>query len=391
MRKSKIAKLFDWETYTKAQDALSQKPDDKSIVKKASEQDKALRTFEASITKDIKLGLKVLQEAVKKGEDIQVPYFLHLDYFAKAKEGNGSLLILGTQPAIRKAFVAAGKTAEKVNLSYGMALLDANNILRFVPEKNGMKVKPKPLVNSLKQAPISKSNPGFWSKRKVNNVIIGALEENTTNLTGDSALVEGEVTYTKEGINSEVFDAFKSFVNRDYVNSNGTRNAEYYAQTLKQVDQWLRALQAEFKAKGDKKLKAAYSKMGKVLLAFKKKVQKEMDAGNTQHINEGSSLSSIEQVFERTLKEYKTSEDPYQQSILKGKLERILLELEQKINGDESSTEALALQARLKEAFTALTIANPTGTIDPAVQQNVAQLVQEMEQLLQQYDLAPLA
>ncbi|MGH1336376.1 MAG: hypothetical protein ACRBFS_09635, partial [Aureispira sp.] len=75
MRKSKIAKLFDWEAYAKAQEALDQQPADKSIIKKASEQDKALRAFESSVTKDIKLGLKVLQEAVKKGEDIQVPYF----------------------------------------------------------------------------------------------------------------------------------------------------------------------------------------------------------------------------------------------------------------------------------------------------------------------------
>lgn len=330
-----------------------------------------------------------MQEALKKGEAAQIPYFLHLGYFTKAKEGSGSLLVLGTQPAIKKAFTVAGKTAEKVNLSYGIVQLDANNILRFVPEKNGMKVKPKPLVDGLKKAPISKSNPGFWAKRKVNNVIIAALEENTDSLTGDSNLVEEKVTYTEDGINSETYDAFKSFVNRDYVNSNGTRNAEYYAQTLKQVDQWLAALQVEFKTKKDSALKDAYTKMGKIMLAFKKKVQQEMELGKSQHINEESNLSSIEQVFERTLKEYETSEDPYQQSILKGKLERILLELTQKINGEETPTEALTLQSRLQEAFANLKTSNSDTAVDPVVQQQLTQLVQEMEQLLQQYESAP--
>ena len=296
MRKSKIAKLFEWEAYEQAQATLAQNPDDKAAIKKAAEQDKALRAFESSVTKDIKLGLKVLQEALQKGEEASIPYFMHLDYFEKGKEGSGTLLILGTQPAIRKAFVAAGKTGEKVNLSYGIAQLDANNILRLLPEKNGMKVKPKPVVDSFKQAPISKSNPGFWSKRKVNNVIIGAAES-TEKLTGNSDLLEEEVTYTEKGTNSEVYDQFKSFVNRDYTHSNGTRNAEYYAQTLKQVDQWLSDLQEEFKAKGDQQLKAAYSKMGKMMLAFKKKVQQEMQEGTTQHLHEDSSLNSIEQVF----------------------------------------------------------------------------------------------
>lgn len=387
MRKSKIAKLFEWEAYEKAQATLEQNPDDKAAIKKAAEQDKALKTFEASVTKDIKLGLKVLQEAVKKGEEASIPYFMHLDYFEKGKESSGTLLILGTQPAIRKAFVAAGKTGEKVNLSYGTAQLDANNILRLLPEKNGMKIKPKPVVDSFKQAPISKSNPGFWSKRKVNNVIIGE-EEPTENLTGNSELVEEEVTYTEKGTNSEVYDQFKSFVNRDYTNSNGTRNAEYYAQTLKQVDQWVAQLKEEFKAKGDKQLKVAYSKMGKVMLAFKKKVQQEMQKGNTQHINEDSHLNSIEQVFERTLKEYQVSEDAYQQSILKGKLERILLELEQKINGEDNPTAAQDLHSRLKAALEG---SNPTVQVDPALQQEVTQLVKELEQLLQQHQTAPLA
>lgn len=65
-------------------EALAQSPDQKQTIKKAAEQDKALRAFESSVTKDIKLGLKVLQEAVKKGEPAEVPYYLHLDYFTKA-------------------------------------------------------------------------------------------------------------------------------------------------------------------------------------------------------------------------------------------------------------------------------------------------------------------
>lgn len=389
MRKSKITKLFDWEAYSAAQTALEQKPDDKSAIKKAGEQEKALRTFEANVTKDTKLGLKVLQEVPSTGEPVQVPYFLYLGYFTKAKEGSGSLLILGTHPNLRKAFKEIGKTGEKVNLSFGIVQLDTNNILRFIPEKNGMKVKPKPLVDSLKKAPISKSNPGFWAKRKINNVIIGTLEDSAVDLTGDSNLVDEKVTYKEEGVNSEIYDAFKSFVNRDYVNSNGTRNAEYYAQTLKQVDEWLAALQAEFKTQGDKALKDAYTKMGKIMLAFKKKVQEEMEVGKSQQINEESSLSSIEQVFERTLKEYRSSEDLYQKSILKAKLERILLELEQKINGDETSAEALTLQARLKEAFANLKRSESATTVDPTVQQQVTQLIQEMKELLQQYESAP--
>ncbi len=390
MRKSKIAKLFDWASYQTAQTALTQSPDDKSALKKASEQDKALHAFQSSVTKDIKLGLKYLQEAVKKGEVAEVPYFLQLDYFTQAVEGTGSLLILGTQPAIRKAFVAAGKTPEKVNLSFGLAELDANNILRFIPEKNGMKVKPKPLVDALKQAPIAKSNPGFWSKRKVNNVIIGAAEESADEaLTGDSDLVDEAVTYTEKGKGSEVYDAFKSFVNRDYLNSDGTRNAEYYAQTLQQVDGWIAQLQEEFKAKGDKQLKAAYQKMGKMMLAFKKKVQQEMNTGQTQNINEESNLSRIAQVFDRTIKAYQASEDPYQQSILKGKLERTLLELEQKINGDESQTEALSLQQRFKAALADL----PMGElpIDPAVQEQIDALVTDIAELLAQHQQAPIA
>ncbi|MFK7797120.1 MAG: hypothetical protein AB8E82_06675 [Aureispira sp.] len=391
MRKSKIAKLFDWNAYTQAQDVLAQSPDQKQTIKQAAKQEKALRAFESSVTKDIKLGLKMLQEAVKKGEAAELPYFLHLDYFTKAKEGTGSLLILGTQPAIRKAFVAAGKTPDKVNLSYGTAKLDANNILRFVPETNGMKVKPKPLVDSLKQAPIAKSNPGFWSKRKVNNVIIGA-EEATETLTGDSDLVEEQVTYTENGANSEVYDAFKSFVNRDYVNSNGTRNAEYYAQILQQVDQWVAKLQAEFKAKGDKTLQRAYQQMGKTMLAFKQKVQQEMQAGKKQQINEESNLSSIEQVFMRTVEEHKASGDPYQQSILKGKLERILLELEQKINGDEQATAALALQTRLKAALVDLSTQEtaPNQEVDTEVQQKLVQFAQKIQQLVQQHIATPI-
>lgn len=247
-----------------------------------------------------------------------------------------------------------------------------------------MKVKPKPLVDSLKKAPIAKSNPGFWSKRKVNNVIIG---EETEVLTGNSDLVDEKVTYTEGGTNSEVYDAFKSFVNRDYVNSNGTRNAEYYAQILKQVDQWVAKLQAEFKAKGDRKLQKAYKKMGTMMLAFKKKVQAEMQAGQTQNINEESSLSSIEQVFMRTLAEHKASEDAYQQSVLKGKLERVLLELEQKINGDEQATEALALQARLQKELAGLS-GSDTST-NPEIQQELVQLVQDVQQLLQQEPTAP--
>jgi hypothetical protein len=226
----------------------------------------------------------------------------------------------------------------------------------------------------------------------VNNVIIGA-EQATEALTGDSDLVEEEVTYTERGVNSEVYDAFKSFVNRDYVNSNGTRNAEYYAQTLQQVDQWVAKLQAEFKAKGDRTLQKAYKKMGTMMLAFKKKVQQEMQAGKTQHINEESSLSSIEQVFMRTVEEYKASEDAYQKSVLKGKLERILLELEQQINGDEQATAALALQTRLEGVLAGLRDEDTETNedVDAAVQQEFVQMVQEMQQLAQQYTAAPLS
>jgi hypothetical protein len=376
MRKSKLAKLFDWPTYLNAQTTLSNSPDDQSSLKKAAAQDKALQAFQAHVTKDIKLGLKTLQEAVKKGEEASVPYYLHLDYFAQAEAGSGSLLILGTQPAIRKAFVAAGKTPEKVNLSFGTAQLDANNILRFVPEKNGMKVKPKPLVQALKQAPIAKSNPGFWSKRKINNVIIGA-EEEQADLTGNSDLVDEAVTYTEQGVNSEIYDAFKVFVNRDYLNSNGTRNAEYYAQILAQVDDWTQQLQTEYKTKGDQQLKAAYQQMGKTMLAFKKKVQQEMQEDTAQHINEESSLSSFEQVFERTLDEYQASEDAYQRSVLKGKLERIALELEQKANGDKAAT---ALLEQFRTAITNLSDSSPT--VDAETQAALETLLSDMKTLL---------
>lgn len=45
MRKGKIAKLFEWENYEKAQTTLVQNPDDKAAIKKAAEQDKALKAF----------------------------------------------------------------------------------------------------------------------------------------------------------------------------------------------------------------------------------------------------------------------------------------------------------------------------------------------------------
>ncbi len=390
MRKSKITKLFDWEAYQTAQSDLTQSPEEKKLIKIAAEQDKALHVFQASVAKDLKIGLKILQEAVKKGEKAVVPYFLHLDYFANAKGSGGSLLILGNHPNIRKAFISAGKTPEKVNLSYGEVELEANNILRFVADKNGMKVKPKPLVEALKQAPISKSNPGFWSKRKVNNVIIGAAvaEELQDTLTGDSELVERSVNYSTKGSGSEVYDAFKSFVNRDYANSNGTRNSEYYAQTLHQVEGWLKDLQDEFKAKSDKKLKAAYQKMGKVMLAFKKKVQQEIQQDQAQYINENSALSSFEQAFHQTLEEYKTSEDAYQQSILRAKLERILLELKQQVGGDQPQGQASQLLQTLQAKFDGIDHSTRSNLTDSATQNQIDALFSELTNLLGQYEEA---
>ena len=345
---------------------------------------KELKTFRAKVSKDLKIGLATLEEDLAKdGGKGSIPYFLHLDYFSA--DGGGSLLIFGTQPALTKAFKDASKTKEKVNISVGTASLDRNGILRFEPLKNGMKVKPKPLVDALKQDPIKKSKPGFWSKRKVNNVVIGTEEVASATkgkITGDSSLVDEKVTYTEKGTNSEVYDTFKSFVNKDYVNSNGTRNAEYFSTTLQKVDTWVQELQTEFKAKKDPKLKAAYGKMGKMMLAFKKRVQKDSNSDKAQHINEDSALAAFEQVFDREMAQYETETDAYQKSILKGKLERVLLELNQKINGDSSQTAAIALKEQLENRL----VNASEGTIDPALQAQIDELLADIADLVAQFN-----
>ena len=49
------------------------------------------------------------------------------------------------------------------------------------------------------------------------------------------------------------------------------------------------------------------------------------------------------------------------------------------------------MQARLEAALARLVPTDSTATIDPVIKQELGQLVQEMEQLLQQYDPPPLA
>lgn len=381
-RKSKINELFDWSAYQEAVAAQATNPNDKKTNKDLNQLQKELKAFKSMVSKDLKIGLSFLEDSLAQdGKKGSVPYFLHLDYFAAA--GGGSLLILGTHPNLKKAFKEASKTKEKVNISHGTAQLDNNDILQLIPAKNGMKVKPKPVVTAFKQDPIKKSKPGFWSKRKVNNVIIGVPEAATAeqSLTGDSSLVEEKVTYTEKGAGSEIYDAFKSFVNRDYINSNGTRNAEYFATTLQQVDSWVQALEQEFKTKGDRKLKAAYKKMGKTMLAFKKQVQKDSKSDKVQHINEDSALAAFEQVFDREFALYEKETDAYKKSILKAKLERVLLELDQKINGNSSQVEAVALRDKLEGKLKA---ANST-TIDATVQQQIDALLHDISDLMTQF------
>lgn len=299
-RKSKITELFDWQTYQKAIESQKANPKDSTTTKTVEKLQKELQTFQSRVSKDLKIGLAALQDALAQdGKKGSIPYFLHLDYFATS--GGGSLLILGTHPNIKKAFKAASKTKEKVNISVGQAHLDSNDILQLEPTKNGMKVKAKTVVTALKQDPIKKSKPGFWSKRKVNNVIIGTGESSPTDttLTGDSSLVEEKVTYTAAGVNSEIYDQFKSFVNRDYINSNGTRNKEYFAATLQQIEKWTTAIRAEYKSKADASLKAAYKQMGKEMLVFKKQVQQDAKDTTSQHISQDSSLATFEQLFDR--------------------------------------------------------------------------------------------
>jgi hypothetical protein len=384
MHKSKITKLFDWNAYQTAVTQQNENPDDKTAAKKLQELSKELKQFRAKVSKDLKLGLTALQEDLaQNGKKGSLPYSLHLDYFAA--DGGGSLLILGKQTDLKKEFKAAWATKEKVNISLGVVSLDNNDILRFEPAKNGMKVKAKPIVNALKQDPIKKSKPGFWSKRKVNNVIIGAeavASATKGKITGDSSLVDEKVTYTEKGTNSEVYDIFKSFVNKDYVNSNGTRNAEYFSTTLQKVDTWVQELQTEFKAKKDPKLKAAYGKMGKMMLAFKKRVQKDSNSDKAQHINEDSALAAFEQVFDREMAQYETETDAYQKSILKGKLERVLLELDQKINGDSTQTAAIALKEQLENR-----LANVSqGNVDPSIQAQIDELLADIADLVAQFN-----
>ncbi|BDS09715.1 hypothetical protein [Aureispira anguillae] len=391
MRKSKIANLFDWKSFEAAQAKLAENPKDKAATKTFAAEQKKLKAFKTSVTKDLKLGLAELKAPLVKGETkATIPYYLYLDYFGKEAKGE-SLLILGTQPNIKKGFVAAAKTGDKVNISFGIAQLDNNGILQFIPTKNGMQVKPKPVVDSLKKAPISKSEPGFWSKRKVSNVIIAPEKEeqqsqqapsSTDQFIGDESKVDEKVSYTEKGTGSEIYDQFKSFVNRDYSQSKGTRNAEYYQAALRQVDEWVKALQDEFKTKRDPSLKKRYSTMGKNMLAFKKQLQKEIKADKAQLVNEDASLSTIKNSFDQTLSDYEKAKDDYGRSIVEAKLRRILSELEQKINGDSNQQEAIALKTSLEKA---LSTALKSTKENPKAKKEADDLLVEMEALFQAF------
>lgn len=392
MRKTKIANLFDWTNFEAAQAELAKNPKDKTITKKFAAEQKKLKAFKTSITKDLKLGLAELKAPLTKGETkATIPYYLYLGYFDKETVGE-SLLILGHHSNIKKEFVAAAKTSDKVKISFGTVQLDSNNILQFIPTKNGMQVKPKPVVEACKKTPIAKSEPGFWSKRKISNVIIAAeateqegsqapLSSNDQ-FIGDENKVDEKVSYKEKGTGSEIYDQFKSFVNRDYTQSSGTRNAEYYQATLSQVDEWVKALQDEFKTKRDPSLKKRYNTMGKNMLAFKKQVQKEIKANKTQLINEDASLQTIKDSFAQAIADYNNAKDAYGQSIVEAKLRRILSELDQKINGDSSQQEAIALKTSLEREFSATV---NQGNENSKVQKEAEDLLTEMEALLQEF------
>jgi hypothetical protein len=395
MRKTKIANLFDWKAFETAQKKLVESPKDKTTVKDFAIEEKKLKVFKTSVTKDLKLGLAKLKAPLEKGEPkATVPYYLYLDYFNKDAKG-GSLLILGTNPNIKKGFVVAIKTGDKVNISFGTAQLDSNGILQFIPISNGTQVKPKPVVDALKKAPISKSEPGFWAKRKVSNVIISALKEEqstpestpervtfTDQFIGDENKVDEKVSYTVKGTGSEVYDQFKSFVNRDYSQSKGTRNAEYYQATLNQVDEWINALQEEFKTKRDPSIKSRYKTMGKNMLAFKKQINKEIKTDTTHFVNEAASLITIQNAFDLALANYGKAKDAYGQSVIEAKLRRILSELEQKINDDTLQKEATVLKIKLEKALS--TTLGQTKS-NPKVQKEVDDLLVEIEALFDEF------
>ncbi len=384
MRKSKISNLFDWNKYDEVAAKLLKDPKNTAAIKEMKAEEKKLKVFMATATKDLKVGLAQLRgEVAKTGKPSTIPYFLHLDYFSKNSAG-GSLLIFGTSPNLKKEFKAAVKTSEKVNISVGIAQLDANNTLQFIPDTNGMKIKPKPVVDTLKKAPISKSSPGFWSKRKVNNVIIGALSAtNTETLSGDETKVDADVSYKEKGVGSEIYDQFKSFVNRDYLHSLGNRNAEYFALALTKTDKWLIELQKELQSKNDPKLKKAYKTMGKAMLLFKKQVEKDRNSDKKQTINEDSSLANFQKFFNLELALFQKENDAYTASIQEGKMQRILLELDQKIAGEVAPKTAIALknilQKSLSEAVTA-------KKVDPEIRQKIDSIFEKMQTLVDKFD-----
>ncbi len=399
MRKSKITSLFDWKKFDEKAAALVKDPKDKSAIKAMKESDKELNNLLSAVTKDLKVGLAQLRGEVAKGaKTATMPYFLHLDYFAKSKTG-GSLLIFGSSAALKKAFKAAIKTEEKPNISFGTVQLDSNETLQFIPDTNGMKVKAKPVVTALKKAPIVKSAPGFWAKRKVTNVIIGNLTSADNTIIGDETKIEENVSYSQDGVRSEVFSQFKSFVNRDYAHSNGTRNAEYFAAVLNKTDKWLLNLQKEFTAKGDKKLKKAYLTMGKQVKEFKKRVAEDIKTQGEKGLNQDSSLKSLRNAFNIELEDFKKSNKTFTGSVYEAKLNRILMELNQKINGDASQINAIKLQKILKNKLVEAKRADKTKDpleeaqkVTPELRQEIDTILAKMDGILKEIDaLAPVS
>lgn len=149
------------------------------IVKKEGEDEKTylkrVLRYKSGVLKDLKKGVELLKKCQAEEREIGalkvLPYFMYLNYF----DDGDPFLVIGTHTALRKQFIALSKNNAKTNISYGTVHLDGNDILKFVPQKNGMNVKPKPIINACKKDIIKKSDAAFWQKRTVNNTIIAQL------------------------------------------------------------------------------------------------------------------------------------------------------------------------------------------------------------------------
>lgn len=128
-----------------------------------------------------------------------------------------------------------------------------------------------------------------------------------------------------------------------------------------------------------------FSKKGLIFWLHKIKNDK------SQQLDEGDNLSNFGLKFKQELTAYRKEKDAYKKSIIKGKLERILMELQQKIEGDTSQTAAIKLLQKLQTAFDQHTSDYVKQVISADVQANITAIVGEIKTLLKNNTAETLA